>query len=265
MSEKLEAAPVNLESSGETNLSALKRTLDIGFLDLGCSAGDSLLKGREMWQCNGVGIDLDAAKVTRAVEEGRLAFQADARTIHEDGASFRVVQGVHFLEHLPDLETALAVVASAARMCSEAIFFRQPWFDADESLASIGLKLYWSDWTGHPNHMSAADLVKALEALVAEGPLQHFAVWGCDPIRSSDHPSVHPLSSPMDQHQYEESAHGPKPLAEPFDFPVYRECVAAGFVSVTSSAAIEIREQAKSWHLIASSMSPSLQQRLLSA
>jgi hypothetical protein len=34
------------------------------------------------------------------------------------------------------------------------LIIQGPYFDADEHLKSYGLKFYWSDWPGHPCHLT---------------------------------------------------------------------------------------------------------------
>ena len=216
----------------------------VDFLDLGCSSGGSLeFAVRQFGLRHGLGVDIDPRKVAAARESGKLAVVADARSFTSRTSIVRLTQGIHFLEHLPDLASAQSVVRAAARASSDAVFFRQPFFDADTALAELGLKLYWSDWHGHPNHMTVAGFVEVLDELTIAGDLSGYVVLGRGAIGGSDDDAVHPMASPRDQHAYAADQHGPKPPAS-FDFPVYRELVVIGLRTPTTPLAARLARYA---------------------
>ena len=48
-------------------------------------------------------------------------------------------------------------VEKACSISKDFVFIQQPYFDADSYLFKKGLKLFWSDWRGHPNRMTSLD------------------------------------------------------------------------------------------------------------
>ena len=104
-------------------------------------------------------LDINPKKVAAARAAGFDAKVADLTKLDpEDIGTVRFVIMSHFLEHLPDCKAAQACIESACGIAEKFVIIRQPYFDADGYLFSLGLKLYWSDWAGHPYHMSSLEL-----------------------------------------------------------------------------------------------------------
>lgn len=189
------------------------------FIDFGASEGGSidfaksLLGGR-----NGLGIDKDPAKVERMQQLGYHCIKADITDLDLPDQSVRFVVMNHILEHLPNLEVVRRTVENAAKIASDFLFIHGPCFDADEYLASQGLKFYWSDWLGHRCHLTSTQLMNILDSL----GLREYVVMGVVPIVDSEDPCIHPASSPGNQHDYTPGRHPPKPSLT-FDRPVYKE------------------------------------------
>jgi hypothetical protein len=209
------------------------------FVDFGCSSGGSIafamdrLGGRR-----GLGLDISPAKVNAARAAGFNVEVADVSTLDPDLiGTVRFVVMAHFLEHLPGRKAALACIASACRIAEEFVYIRQPYFDADGYLLSLGLKLYWSDWTGHPYHMSSLDLHNGLHAMLTKNEIARFLIFFRSEIRDSHDAALHPLSSSRDQHAWEAGVHGSKPEHE-FPLPVYRE---TGAIILTKSTRMDDR------------------------
>lgn len=196
------------------------------FIDFGCSKGGSIEFARKaLGGTNGFGIDLSKAKVDEATRNGFEAVCADVRELAAHERSVKFVTMLDFLEHLPSLSDARSCIASAALVASDFIFIRQPWFDSDGYLLSLGLKLYWSHWTGHPNAMSSLEFHNALSSTPR---ISNYRIYGRGLIKDSEDACVHPLSSPGDQHAWESERHPAKPHIR-FKQPVYRQimCIAA--------------------------------------
>lgn len=197
---------------------------DFDFVDFGCSTGSSLAFGVDhVGGRRGLGFDIDPRKVEKTRAAGYSAEVADVTKLDPavvGTADFALM--LHFLEHLPTAALAEACIDAAVRVADEFVLIRQPYFDADETLERLGLKLYWSDWHGHPNHMSAAALRAPLERLLGEGRIGGYVVFARGAIADSTHTAVHPVGSPRDQHAWTEAEHGPKPVVA-FDPPIYRE------------------------------------------
>lgn len=202
------------------------RAGEFDFLDFGCSRGGSiewakkLLGGKK-----GLGIDIAAAKVKEAREAGHNAINFDLMKIPPRKlVRFTVMS--HFLEHVPDLTMVKTFVRNACEVSREFVLIKQPYFDSDGYLFQNGLKTYWSDWRGHPNCMGTLDLYRILRELKADGKLTAFSIHAKLPIKTSDDKFIHPVSSPIDQHQYDPKIHPPKIKGFEFPFPVFYETVA---------------------------------------
>lgn len=182
------------------------------FLDFGCSAGGSLDWAKNRFGGRrGLGIDRNAGKVAAARAAGYEVVEADAARLDQFSGKVRFSTMVHFLEHLPSIEAARTVVATAMSVSRDFLYIRQPWFDSDGDLMRRGLKLYWSHWLGHPLPMSSLQAWALFEELRAANRCARFAIYGRSPIRTSDDAAVLPLSAPRDSHHYEPKRDGPKP------------------------------------------------------
>ena len=196
------------------------------FLDFGASKGGCIdfavqnLGGRK-----GLGVDIDPKKVARMRALGYDCIEGDITKLDLPANSVRFVTMSHVLEHLPDLDAVGRAIKSAARVASDFLFIQGPYFDADAALARYGLKFYWSDWHGHPCHLTTSQLGGLLHA----ERLRHYVLMARVRVFDSEDPSIHPLSSPQDQHDYSAAVHPPKPMVvfDPpaFDRPLYREMV----------------------------------------
>lgn len=190
------------------------------FIDFGCSKGGSLSFAKEkLGGRRGLGVDISPTKVAQARHAGFDACLADARELSLHPGTVRFVTMIHFLEHVPNAFDAARCLEAACTVARQFVYIRQPWFDSDGYLLSLGLKLYWSDWIGHPNTMTSLELFRILARI------QNITAWRLyarRPITSSSHPAVHPLSSPPDQHEWKSELHAPKPEIT-FTLPVYSE------------------------------------------
>ncbi len=194
-------------------------TKDFDFADFGCSTGGSIQYGQDKFDGQkGVGFDIDSEKVKRTRENGYDAIEMDVLDLSLHPNSFRFVLMSHFLEHLPNQSVALKCMEAGVMAATEFVFIRQPLF-ADDYLAQFGLKFYWSDWTGHRNHMTILDFYKSIRSLQYEGG---WRIYGWKPIQNSDHEFVHPIEGPINQHSYEVDKHGIKPSIA-FDPNLYAE------------------------------------------
>lgn len=209
------------------------------FVDFGCSGGNSIRFGIEQLGArHGLGLDIDPLKVAAAREAGFDAEVADITTLDpEKVGNTRFAILSHFLEHLPGRREAQQVIAAACRVSEQFVFVRQPYFDADGHLFSRGLKLYWSDWTGHPFHITSLDLYGFFRDLQARGAVTRFIIFFRSSIEDPLHPALHPIASPIDQHEWEGLRHKAKPDGL-LDFPVYTEC---GAIAITGAGDLDAR------------------------
>lgn len=192
------------------------------FLDLGSSEGGSLsLAKAKLGGERGIGIDRSPEKVRTAKSKGFEVIQADALDLHGYPNAVSFVTMNHFLEHLPGIREARQCIEAASVVARDFVFIKHPWFDSDGELFRLGLKLYWSNWRGHPNHMTTLELHECISSI---RDVDRWAIYGRDQIFDSIHSAIHPVASPDDQHAWEADIHPPKPTVE-FNFPVYRETV----------------------------------------
>jgi hypothetical protein len=204
-----------------------KRTINLSaydFVDFGCSAGGSIAFARDhLGGRRGLGLDISPKKVEAAKAAGFDAEVADVTKLDpQETGTVRFAIMSHFLEHLPGRDTAQACIKSACDIAEDFVLIRQPYFDANGYLFSLGMKLYWSDWTGHSYHMQSIELHNVLSRLNDQHKILRFLIFFRSEIKDSSHAAVHPLSSPVDQHQWNPQLHNPKPDYK-FTFPVYGE------------------------------------------
>ncbi|MGB3456455.1 MAG: class I SAM-dependent methyltransferase [Litorimonas sp.] len=197
----------------------LLRALNAGeydFVDFGCSHGGSVEFAQQKFEGGaGLGMDIDPDKVMAAREAGRDAMVVDLTQFAARADTARFVLMSHLLEHLSGLKAAEQVMTCGVRIARDFVFVQQPWFDSDGYLFGRGLKLFWSDWHGHPTRMTTLDFHYILKPLADRGEIRDFSVYGSSPIRTSRHSAVHALGSPRNQKSHDPSAHPAKP-----DFPV---------------------------------------------
>lgn len=191
------------------------------FLDFGASRGSSIEFAKSMLGgVSGLGIDLDNDKVEIMREMGYDCLQADVTKLELPKDCVRFVTMIHFIEHLQDLESVQKCIQQAIHAAKDFIVLIWPYFDADEYLRELGLKLYWSDWTGHNCKPKSEEIKEILD----DFPIERYDLMVLDTIKNSSDSRIHPLSSPMDQHEYLPSVHPPKKQVR-FSRPIFREFI----------------------------------------
>ncbi|MFQ5952107.1 MAG: hypothetical protein ACE5JK_01720 [Candidatus Omnitrophota bacterium] len=168
----------------------------------------------------GLAIDNDPQKVNIMRREGYECVLGDVIRIDLPADSVRFVVMIHLLEHLPDRESIEKSIKSAAKVATDFIYIRGPYFDADEYLESKGLKFFWSDWTGHPYHLKTDELRSTLDDL----GLNNYKIVKFNEVLDSSHPAVHPINSPKNQHRYKWRKHPAKPFVK-FKEKLYTEFI----------------------------------------
>lgn len=188
---------------------------EFDFIDFGAGIGGSLRHYEIATGAKGLGVELRPHKVAEAQALGRQVVQG---SIFEfpDRPMARFVTIDNVLEHLPTLDEVELALTMARNIASEFIYIRHPAFDDEPYLESLGVRTYWCNWRAHPSHIRLADFAE-IASRVGLGTMEVHPVGV---IRDSDHPSVLPLSAPIDQHDYDEALHGPKPHVS-FDRDVY--------------------------------------------
>jgi hypothetical protein len=204
---------------------SLIETTGIDHIDFGCSKGGSLeFAKRRFGGIKGLGIDNELSKVEMTRAAGFEAILYDIKDIPDEKlVNFCILS--HFLEHIPSHRDVKLFVRKACTIAKQFVFIQQPYFDADPYLFDMGFKLFWSDWTGHPNRMSVLELWLLLSSLKDEGLPISFSIGAYKRIIDSSDPSVHPLASKSDQHFYNSTVHPPKDSTVLFDSKVFYEVV----------------------------------------
>ena len=189
------------------------------FIDLGSGAGGSIDHCvRRFRRGPGLGFELDANDAAAACSAGYDVVAGDVRTMHVPTHAVAFVAAMDFLEHLPNETAAASVLERFAPAAREFLFIRHPSFEETEYLAGLGLKLCWSDWSGHPNTMR----VEALLALLGDLPMTEIAIFPRGLLTDSTSDQIVPLSAPTDTYAYDPSLHAPKPRLR-FDRPIFAQ------------------------------------------
>jgi len=200
----------NLEFLNKEEFQAFLKTRMQTFWTSGVRLEALLILHKNIWAGkNGVGIDIDANKVKKAQESGLDAALYDINNI-PDEKLVRFVIMSHFLEHVPNMFDVKDFIRKACTISKDFVYIQQPFFDADPYLFAKGLKSYSSDWRGHPNRMTSLEFWILLRDLKEAGLPITFSLHARKQIFNSKDPYVHPLTSPIDQHDYDAKLHPPK-------------------------------------------------------
>ena len=196
---------------------------EFDFVDFGASKGGCIefakrsLKGK-----NGLGVDISHNKVLQMQQLGYDCIKGNITRLEDIPDNIvRFVTISHVLEHLSGIVDTETAIREAIRISTDFVFIQGPYFDADDYLASHGVKFYWSDWHGHTYHLRTNELEEILARI--NGINQHEIMVRI-PVTNSEDPSIHPYESPIDQHEYNRDQHPPKKIIK-FNYPVYKEFV----------------------------------------
>lgn len=187
------------------------------FLDIGCKIGGSwgISSKFGFSPQEGIGIDVNEAHVQNARNKGLNAHLGDATNLDFPDGSFELVISNHVFEHLPSREHFDKAIQEALRVSNKWIYIAFPIFDHDEYLKELGLKTFYSDWTGHTCMVHLSELLEMFKGYKTELKL-------IKRLEDSNAVEIHPLSSPIDQFDYNPDIHDPKPYVK-FDREIYRE------------------------------------------
>lgn len=215
----------NFVSLTSEDFRALIDAKGIDHIDFGCSKGGSLEFAQKRFHGrHGLGIDISHPKVVATREAGYQAICFDIQNIPDEKLVDFVVLS-HFLEHVPDRKDVVDFIRKGCVISKNFVYIQQPFFDADSFLFAKGLKLFWSDWRGHPNRMTTYEMWVVLRNLQNEGLPITFSILTYKKIENSSDVCIHPIASSIDQHDYDADIHPPKDLEIVFDQPVFRELV----------------------------------------
>ena len=163
----------------------------------------------------GIGIDINQKKVQAAQDAGLNVMLGDCTKLNEIlSHQYDFALASHFLEHLPDLLTATEVIDSALDVITKAMFIQQPAFDGMQYFDSLGVKLYYSDWSGHENMMSTDNWIEIIEALIARNKIKYAYLGYRKELKNTGSEAFIPKSAPKNQQKFNYETHGEKPLCE---------------------------------------------------
>lgn len=215
----------NKESKEVVDFRNLIEAASIDYIDFGCSKGGSLEFAKKRFSGHqGLGIDIDQSKVAKTRAAGYEAIRYNINDI-PDEKLVRFVVMSHFLEHVPSHLDVKAFIRKACTISKEFVYIQQPYFDADTYLFEKGFKLFWSDWSGHPNRMTALEMWLLLRDLKEEGQPITFSLHAHKKITDSADPRIHPLTSNINQLDYNAEVHPPKDPSILFEDNVFHEIV----------------------------------------
>jgi len=164
------------------------------FIDLGCSSGGSIAHCAGRFRVErGLGIDIDPKKVHKTLDAGFDAVLGDARSLRLD-REVSFVSMLDFLEHLPSLEVAEEILASAAGWARDFIYIKHPSFEGEERGPDLDVRQYWWGWHGHPCHLQVADYCGIFDRL----GLSTYTIRYLGRVDTSAHPTVVPASAPAE-------------------------------------------------------------------
>lgn len=173
------------------------------FLDLGCKTGGSIDYCAKRYRqsrfntLNGLGIDINHENVQKAKKAGYQVIEQDILKLKLNH-KFQFVSALDFLEHLPGISSAEQIIAKMTTLATDFLFIRHPSFEDIEYLASMDLKITWSDWRGHTALLRSYDYANIFNKL---GYKQYCFVFK-RPIWDSSSKFIIPLSAPIDTHEY---------------------------------------------------------------
>jgi SAM-dependent methyltransferase len=187
------------------------------FVDAGCGQGHSTdFCERRFRMRPALGIDWHPESIEEARRHGIDAVCADLLAGSLPPKCVAYCAAVDFLEHLPDEASAVAALRSLGAAAREFVYIRHPSFEDREYLASLGLKVTWTDWSGHTNMMTVADFERVFASL----DWRDYVVVPHMPCGDSRPKAIVPLGAPIDTSEYDSALHGPKPFAR-FDRTIF--------------------------------------------
>lgn len=171
----------------------------IDFIDAGCGTGGSLEYCTKVFGAqHGIGFDLNEQKIEEAQNNGHLAFCKNILEVDFPYKSVLFSSMMDFLEHLQDINSAKKILKTLGNASSEYLFIRHPNFDDIDYLRKLGLKLTWTDWTGHTNMMTIADFCNVFN----EFGWKDYRIIPKRIIKNSMEEVIIPINAPKDINRF---------------------------------------------------------------
>jgi len=179
-------------------------------IDLGSGRGGCLEFSIKKFKATShLGIEIQQDRVVNLKKRGYNCIHGDIVDIVLPEKSSRIVTISHVLEHLNSYSDVEKVLHKAIKTATEFVYIDSPCFDFDDYLEKLGLKFFWSDWKGHKTKYHQKDILHTLK---------NTGIDSCDVlvetpyVVDSSSECVHPLSSPVDQFNYNKEIHAKKPF-----------------------------------------------------
>lgn len=152
------------------------------YLDFGSHHGNSLRFGRDvLGGKEGLGTENHPENAGKLREQNIQLIEDDATKLLFPPRSFSFAILSHFLEHLSSLSQVDFVLSAASHACRDYLYIRQPFFDQDCYLQSLGLKTVSALYDQHTLHVTTAEMV---ESLLRTG-CRNFDIWGLNLLWNS--------------------------------------------------------------------------------
>lgn len=221
------AVPETLEGLAEQAIETRNaRLLDFAraghfdFVDFGTHRGGGIRWGEHLGGTRGLGIELDATRAQRALDQGIPVYTGDIATFPTAGLRFRFAVCRHVLEHLPNEYVVGFVLWRLAQICTDFIYIEQPIFDYADELGEQGLTLAHMTMRSHTCRVSTEQLLRIVEGV----GIPAYAQGRIRPIRNSSSPWVHVAGAAENRSRWQEGVDPPRPELE-FDPPLYRDLI----------------------------------------
>lgn len=208
---------------------------EISCFDFGSSNGNSMAVAERIWGAHCAGIDIDTRKIAKAKEQNRNVVFGDILNLDVSDNCVKGVLMNHVLEHLPGKPSVIKAMDNAIRVSQQTIVVRQPYFDMDPTLMSLGLKFYWSHWTGHQWNGTTFEFATIMQDFIRQQKLERGIVLVHDKIENgTESDTLQAMNASIDSLQFDASKHPKKPHFDKIDN-LFRETIAIGFKSAEGS------------------------------
>lgn len=180
---------------------------EVDFIDLGCGVGRSTeFCAKHFKKKMGLGIDLDKKRLLELEKKGFFSCNANFLDVNINPKSVSFVSMMDFLEHLPDYKMVENTLEKAASVAQDFLFIRHPSFEHIEYLAQLGLKITWTDWSGHPSKIRLAEFCQMFDRL----GLNLYTINYRMPITSSMDKNIVPSNANINTQYYDPDIHEAK-------------------------------------------------------
>jgi len=189
------------------------------FIDFGCGTGGSIDHCQRRFN-TGPALGIDYTKVDMMVARARGYTVYWCNFLHQilPERCVKFVSMMDTLEHHdPADRSTIETLRHVAKAARNFLFIRHPSFEPNDMahLASLNMKIGWTDWTGHRNPMSIADFHEAFGAL----GWRDYVITPHMYIHDTSSEHIVPIECPTDTTHYDATTHRPKPYRR-FDRPI---------------------------------------------